>query len=147
MQDLHGFNEVALAAVRAFDHGGRSTGRTARMLAQLKPGHRIICATSREADRLRRLLRDHGLRHEVEIATWDPQRDMPHGLRSALPAPTVADHHWVYLHFIDAIHREAEAIRREIAGLSGRELGLPEWPELPAAPRHTPAPSWLAKDI
>lgn len=60
---LTGITAGLLTALEIHDRTGRGTGRTERLLSQLRERDVLICGTVREADRLRRVLRDRGIQN------------------------------------------------------------------------------------
>lgn len=129
-EDINRTAAALTAALMTFEQGSRQSGRTERMIAQLKPGHRVICSSDREANRLRRILHQRGI-SEVTIVAADPTKaPLPHhtGLASRR-MPTTVDHSWVLERFRTAIEDEQRRIWLEIGHISGVELGMPVWPD------------------
>jgi hypothetical protein len=124
-------------ALHMFEHGSRRTGRTEAMIAQLKPGHRVIVPDERYASFLRRELRERGIA-DVIVVGCDPKSSLPNHPRTAMTRmPTTADHTWITARFLSAIDHEAGAIRRELDHIGGVHAGMPRWPaEWP------PGPDW-----
>lgn len=116
-------------ALQVYEQGGRRTGRTAAMIAQLKPGDRVIVHTERAAKWMKHRLRDEGLTDVVVVGAdvLRPLRD--HAALGSARMPTAVDHSWVHARFARAIDREAALIQSELDHIQGVDLGLPRWPD------------------
>lgn len=62
-ESLNGITSNLLTALAIYDQTARGTGRTERLLSQLRERDVVICGTVREADRLRRELRDRRIQN------------------------------------------------------------------------------------
>lgn len=116
-------------ALQMYEHGGRRTGRTAAMIAQLKPGDRVIVHTRQAEKWMKQRLRDEGL-FDVTVIGADALRPLrEHAALGQARQPTALDHSWVLARFAEAIDREAANIRRDVDHIQGVDLGLPRWPD------------------
>jgi len=68
---LNGVMGCLRTALSIHETGARNTGRTERLLAQVRERDVIICGSVREADRLRRLLRERGVTG-IQVSYSDP---------------------------------------------------------------------------
>ena len=117
----------AVVAVEVFAH---KSGRTERMLASLKPGTRVVCASDREAKRLSLLARDRGLK-DILFTSCNPKRDLREGVSlMASRMPTVVTHDWVQEHFLHRIDAIQTQLDEALDHISGVHLGMyrPDWP-------------------
>lgn len=148
MSDLISTTHAALTtALHMFEHGSRRTGRTDAMIAQLKPGHRVIVPDERYANFLRRELRERGI-EDVIVLGCDPKQSLRDHPRTAMARmPTTADHTWITARFLHAIDHEAGVIRRELDHIGGVHVGMPRWPaEWPPGPDWEP-PTYAPEEI
>lgn len=86
-----------------YQQTAKQTGRTTAMLDRVKDGDRIVFADPREAERVRRMLRDR--QANVECVTCPPS-----DLRGLLDRPPavgrlVFDHGWIELYYRDVVQR------------------------------------------
>lgn len=133
-EDLRRIAAALKTALEMFEMGSRQSGRTERMLAQLKPGHRIICADPREAERLRRQVRERGIK-DVVITSADPKLPLLAGpFARDRCRPTTADHDWIYKRFMAAIRDVEASIEHELRMISGARREMPQWPEAAEEP-------------
>lgn len=115
--DLFGIGAGITGAARIYSHSARQTGRTAAMLDAAKDGDRILCLNNKEADRLRRLLRERKLDVEVVVVpTKDPSRAFDRGTPSGR---SVFDHSWVEQYYMEAIEQARKDIDHLQTELSG----------------------------
>lgn len=126
---------ATLSALHVTEIGARRSGRTERMLANLKPGMRVICATEYEAKNLKRRAAERGL-VDIEFVGLDPRYDPRDSRVASRRAPTIVTHDWVhqrYLHQLKSIEEEIDAA---LDHLSGVHLGFEgtEWRMTPVAP-------------
>ncbi len=85
-------------ALEAVEIGARRSGRTTRMLDQVRDGDVVVCATAREVDRLTRLLAERRIKARVTMAAG--HYDVP---RPRAPGRIHFDHDWLRLRYLDAI--------------------------------------------
>jgi len=115
--DAFGIGAGIAGAARIYSHSARQTGRTTAMLDAAKDGDRILCLNAKEADRLRRLLRDRGLEVEVIVV---PTRDPGAAFSRGTPTGrSIFDHSWVEQHYMEAIERARKDIDHLQTELSG----------------------------
>lgn len=121
--------EAALTmALKLFEHGSRRSGRTQAMIAQLKPGHRVVVPTNQHAHHLKSELREARVEHVTVVVASPSKRLRQSPALGQERAPTTVDHEWVRLRFEAAITRTAEEIRDELGHISGKHTGMPQWP-------------------
>lgn len=65
--DPWGVGEALAMAMKMYIHTKRATGRTTMLLDSLKEGDMVICATTREAQRIERLARGRGFEHVIAV--------------------------------------------------------------------------------
>lgn len=117
MADQFGIGAGIRGAAQVFLAMARATGRTTNMIKSLKDGDRVICATAREADHIRRLVNVRGVDAEVTVVPVNA----PSGMfgRGTPQGRTILDHAWVEQYFTDALDRAARDIdhlEREASG-------------------------------
>jgi hypothetical protein len=107
--DEYGYGAAMRSGLEIFEMASRQSGRTMRLIERVNDGDRIICSTQKEADRLRRLLREVG-KEKVSVSAIDPRTDPRE--RDARPpiGRTFFEHTWVFQHFVETIRREIEHI-------------------------------------
>jgi hypothetical protein len=114
--DHFGIGAALKGAARICFTCARRTGRTTSLLNSLKDGDRIVTLDGREAERLRRELRQRKL--EVDVVVLDPARPEP--MRYGTPVGrTLFDHMWVERFYELAIEQASADIDGLQAAMSG----------------------------
>lgn len=115
--DLFGIGQAINGAVMIYFQSARATGRTTMMLEMLKNGDRIVFYNSREADRVKRLLRERNLNVECIIAPPDNlDRLFEHGTSQGR---TVFDHTWIerfWLRQIKLTTKDIDFMQERLSG-------------------------------
>jgi len=114
--DHFGMGAALYGAVRIYLHSARGTGRTISMLESLNSGDRIIFASSKEADRVKRLLKDH--EKDIDCIVVDPKSPERLLERGTGQGRTVFDHTWVeqfYLMAITRCEKDIDFFQRELS--------------------------------
>ena len=115
--DHFGIGAAVLGSVRIYMHSARRTGRTTSLVESVKDGDRIVFCDTREAERVRRLTLERGVKVEcVVISPSDPQRLFE---RATAEGRTILDHSWVESYYQLAIERaqaDIDHFERETSG-------------------------------
>lgn len=117
MSDSYGVGN----ALKAFHHSmfmaSRRTGRTSRMLEQVKSGDRIVFASEGAAGHVRPLLKEMG--KEVECVICTPKDPYSLSVRPPAKGFTHFDHDWVDEYYRFALEQASEwlmKLPREVSG-------------------------------
>lgn len=117
--DIFGIGAGVIGAVSVYFISGRRSGRTTSLVESVKDGDRIIFAEPREADRVRRLIKERGI--DVECIVVSPED--PIGITQLSTSPddgrTILDHAWVERYYEAGIKRLARNIDNIQEDLSG----------------------------
>ena len=93
----------------------RRTGRTTRMVDNLKTGDRVIFASSQEAHRVKKICWKKGI--EIKTRVIDPrEHDSWHIEQLLRNGRYVLDHSWVEMYYINAIdkaQRDIDSLQSE----------------------------------
>ncbi|GMQ53463.1 hypothetical protein [Halopseudomonas aestusnigri] len=121
--DAYGIGAGISGAAQTYLQAARRTGRTTAMLESLKDGDRVLCDSEREAARLRRLIKERGLR--VEVLAVSPSQPMVAFQRGTPSGRTVFDHSWVeqfYLNAVESARRDLLSLETELSGYGGEHV-------------------------
>ena len=113
--DEYGIGSAARMALHLFESASRRTGRTSRMIAAARDDDLIVCRHSKEAERVRRLLKEAGKKTGV---TAVEHADDLHRISRRADGRVVFDHDWVHQFFVDAVKSAEDALRRMADNLS-----------------------------
>jgi len=117
MSDSYGVGN----ALKAFHHSmvmaSRRTGRTSRMLEQVKSGDRIVFASEAMARHVRPLLKEMG--KEVELVVCNPRDPASLFYRATAKGYTHFDHDWVDEYYRLALEDAGERLMRLPREVSG----------------------------
>jgi hypothetical protein len=115
--DHFGIGQAMMGMARCYFQASRRTGRTTSLLESLKDGDRVCCASSKEADRLTRLLRERNV--EAQAITVDP--NTPHRIfeRGTPKGRTIFDESWIEQYYLRALEAAAKDIDHFQRGSSG----------------------------
>jgi hypothetical protein len=106
--DHFGIGAAVLGSVNTYFQSARRTGRTTALLESLKPGDRIICATSKEADILRRMIRERNLDVRcIVVPPSVPDKLFEHSMSQGR---TIFDHTWLEQYYLARLKRMAQDI-------------------------------------
>lgn len=118
--DEYGIGSAASMGLHRYDRASRRTGRTSRMVEAAQNDDLIVCRHAKEAERVRRLIKEAGkstrvtaIEHADELHARIAQR--PRGR-------LVFDHDWVHQFFVDAVRAAEDDLRRLADGLSSVPL-------------------------
>jgi len=115
--DHFGIGAAFKAMSTIYLQSARASGRTVSMLESLNTGDRIIFASQREADRVKRLLREH--EKDIECIVVNPQNYGRLLERRTNQGRTIFDHSWVEEYYQMAIVRcekDIDFFQREMSG-------------------------------
>lgn len=116
--DAFGIGNALRGQARCYFQTARRSGRTTALLESLRDGDRVIFATKKEADRVKRLAKQ--MDKEIEILVAPPKA--PHDKLFSVGTPkgrTIFDHSWVeqfYLDSLDDSARWLDNMQRELSG-------------------------------
>lgn len=106
--DHFGIGAAIRGAANIYFHSARQTGRTISLVESVKDGDRIVFADGLEAERVRRLCLDRGVKVDcVVIEPRTPERVFERGTPEGR---TIFDHSWVEQFYMQAIDRAAQDI-------------------------------------
>lgn len=119
MTDHFGIGAAMKGMALTYFAAARGTGRTTSLIESAKDGDRIYFINSKEADRVKHLLREAG-KTKVECVTL-PVREAPHRLfdRGPTHGRAIFDHSWVEDYYFAALDRAAMEIDQLQNNLSG----------------------------
>ncbi|MGI9490975.1 MAG: hypothetical protein ACR2QF_00965 [Geminicoccaceae bacterium] len=126
--DPYGHLATALANLSLYEIHQRGTGRTTRMLDQLKAGGCIAVSNKKEASRLRCCIRDRGELSDsdyrfIVIAPEEGLGRMYQQLRCrGIRGPLLFDHQWL----LRLVEIELQRLGNSLAGLVVEFGGAPE---------------------
>lgn len=116
--DIFGIGHAMKAMSHVYFQSARRSGRTTMMIDSLKEGDRVVFANQREADRVKRLIQERGLKY-VRCLVCQPA-DV-HDLRQfgTSQGRTMFDHTLVESLYLNAVHRCEQDIDYMQNDLSG----------------------------
>jgi hypothetical protein len=121
--DHFGIGQAMQAMAHVYAQSARRTGRTTSLLESLKDGDRVVFVTAQEADRVRRLCNDRGLKVDCIVLPVDrPDRLFERGTPKGR---TLFDHSWVERYYIQSMERcqkEIDHWQRESSGFGAAHL-------------------------
>lgn len=121
--DHFGIGQAMKGMARCYFQASRGTGRSTSLLESLKDGDRVCCASSKEAERLMRMLRERKVDAQViAIAPNTPERIFERGTPKGR---TIFDESWVEQYYIRALETAAKDIdrfQREASGFGAAHL-------------------------
>lgn len=124
MSDAYGVGN----ALKAFHHSitlaSRATGRTTRMLEQLKDGDRVVLTSENMAQHIRPLLKEMG--KDVELVVCPPSNPGKLFERPPSKAYTHFDHDWVDEFYRLALARAGDDLMRLARDTSGDGVAYAE---------------------
>lgn len=115
--DHFGIGQAMKGMARCYFQTSRGTGRTTSLLESLKDGDRVCCASSKEADRITRLLRQRNV--EAQVIAVDPNTPQRIFERGTPEGRTIFDESWVeqyYLRALEAAAKDIDDFQREASG-------------------------------
>ena len=115
--DHFGIGAAIEGAVRIYLRSARGTGRTTSLVESVKNGDRLVFSDSREAERVRHLCEERGLK--VECVVIDPKYPQRIFERGSSQGRTIFDHSWIeeyYLNVIDKAQKEIDHLEKESSG-------------------------------
>jgi hypothetical protein len=117
MMDHYGIGAAMQGFARIYSQTARRSGRTTSLVESVKDGDRIGFADAKEAERVRRLCLDRGVKVDcVVIPPRNPGRVFDRGTPEGR---TIFDHAWVEQYYQMAIERagrEIDELQREASG-------------------------------
>lgn len=103
--DHFGIGAAMRAMHRVYAMSARRTGRTTSLVESVKDGDRIVFASTPEARRVERLLRERGVK--VECIVVEPKQPGKLVERGTSQGRTIFDHAWV-AHFYELAIEDAD---------------------------------------
>lgn len=107
--DEYGFGSAAAMGLQLFEHASRSSGRTLRMLDRATNDDMIVCRKAKEAERLRRLIKDRGKTTSVVVVE---HCDELGNIQKRSKGRCIFDHDWTRQFFADVIKSAEEDLQR-----------------------------------
>lgn len=101
--DHFGIGAAIRSAALMYTQSARRTGRTTSLVESVKDGDRICFSDSREAERVRRLCIERGVK--VECIVIDPKTPERLFERGTSQGRTLFDHSWVEQYYLASIER------------------------------------------
>jgi len=115
--DHFGIGAAMQGMAKMYFRSARQTGRTTSLVESVKGGDRIVFADNREAERVRRLCLERGMKVEcVVVEPRTPERVFERGTPEGR---TIFDHSWVEQRYLEAIERtqqEIDHLERQASG-------------------------------
>jgi hypothetical protein len=108
---------------RCYFQSARGTGRTTSLLESLKDGDRVCCVSSKEADRITRMMRERKI--DAQAIAVDPNRPERIFERGTPKGRTIFDESWVeqyYMRALEAAARDIDHFQREASGFGAAHL-------------------------
>ena len=121
--DHFGIGQALKGMARCYFQAARGTGRTTSLLESLKDGDRVCCVSSKEADRLKRMLRERQV--EAEAITVDPSMPQRIFERGTPKGRTIFDETWIeqyYMRALEAAARDIDHFQREASGFGAAHI-------------------------
>lgn len=115
--DEYGIGSAASMGLHLYEASSRGTGRTTRMVERLRDDDQVVCRSAKEAERIRRLLKDAG--KSTKVVSVQHASDLYDRTQRA-KGRTYFDHDWVHQYFVDAVKDAEDNLRRHADRLSGR---------------------------
>jgi len=115
--DHFGIGAAMQGVAQTYFRSARRTGRTTSLVDSVKDGDRIVFAESREAERVRRLCLERGVK--VDCVVVDPKTPQRVFERGTPTGRTIFDNSWIELKYLEAIERTQQGIdhlEREASG-------------------------------
>ncbi|WP_342361377.1 hypothetical protein [Terrarubrum flagellatum] len=129
--DEYGFAAATKTGLRLYGMSSRRTGRTSRMIERVRKGDVIICADSREKERVQRLLRE-AKKAEIDVVVVNPQRTPLRDVGTRPNGRVFFDHGWIERYFEIEIDRAANQLGEWHVAISKT------WPEPPESLKDAP---------
>lgn len=107
------------AMLGVYGHAARRSGRTTSLLNSLKDGDRVVAPTGQQAEYLRRLIHERGLK--VEVITVDPAQPQRLFDRPRSEGRTLFEHTWVEQFYVHDLERAAQDIDEFQKRMSGTD--------------------------
>ena len=98
MTDQFGIGKVLEVAAMMYTQIARRTGRTTQMIAGLKDGDRVVFNNKAEAERVRRLCLEQGLK--INCLVIDPKRLDRLIEKGRYEGDTIFDHSWLEEYYL-----------------------------------------------
>ena len=98
MDDQFGIGKVLEVAAMVYTQTARRTGRTTQMIAGLKDGDRVVFNNKAEAERVRRLCLEQGLK--INCLVIDPKRLDRLIEKGGYEGDTIFDHSWLEEYYL-----------------------------------------------
>jgi hypothetical protein len=135
MSDFFGIGQAIKGAAFIYFASARRTGRTTSLVESLHDGDRVVFTNSREADRVKRMCKDRGVKiTTVVIDPKEPTRLLEYGYSHS--GRTVLDHTWVeqyYSNSLENTFKELTNFQREMSSdrnSTRKEIEISKWPML-----------------
>ena len=115
--DHFGIGAAVKSAAHIYMQTARGTGRTTSLVESVKDGDRVCFANNKEAERVKRLCLERGVK--VECIVIDPKSPERVFERGTSEGRTLFDHTWVEQYYLFAIERAAsdiDQIERQASG-------------------------------
>ncbi len=117
LMDFFGIGQAMRGMALTYSQSSRATGRTVSMVDSVKDGDRICSTNMREAERVKRLCRERGVKVDcIVIPTHAPEKIFEHGTSIGR---TIFDHSWVedyYLKMIDRANNDIVQLQQQSSG-------------------------------
>jgi hypothetical protein len=101
MMDHFGIGAAMRGITQIYIQSARRTGRTTSLVESVKNGDRIIFVDNNEAERVKRLCLERGVK--VECIVIDPKKPGDVFKRGTPEGRTLFDHSWVEQYYVNAI--------------------------------------------
>jgi hypothetical protein len=121
--DQFGIGSAIKGCAINFFAASRQSGRTTQLIESLKNGDRVVCISSKDAEWLRRRIKEFDKDIDViSIPTKDAGKIFDHATSKGR---TIFDHRWLeqfYIEAIDRLEKEIDYLQRESSGFGAAHI-------------------------
>lgn len=122
--DINRLYEALGMALRMYDLGARRSGRTSRMIEQIRDGETVVCLNQQGARQVQRLLAERGLR-SVRITSCAPDLGEFMSTTAGCTGRVHLDHLWVHEWYSAAIIRATKELEGAVASRDRKPSSVP----------------------
>ena len=121
--DINRMHEALGMALRMYELGARRSGRTTRMVEQVREGETVVCLNEQHARNVRQALQEKGLR-DIRVTTCAPNMGNFISTTAGNSGRIHLDHCWVHEWYSAAIIAATRELEAAVASRDTR--GKPE---------------------
>ena len=123
-EDINRLHEALGMALRMYELGARRSGRTSRMIEQIRDGETVVCLNQQGARQVQRLLAERGLR-SVRITSCAPDLGEFMSTTAGFTGRVHLDHLWVHEWYSAAIIRATKELEGAVDSRDRKSSNVP----------------------